>query len=84
MFGPLGRLGAAATNGQHCPQMTQRRCICSPYSILFKANNGTLLPLTVGDDLVGGLDDVGEDDVLAPKVLPEQLGQPRAQLAKAP
>ena len=23
---PLGRLGAAATLGQHCPQMTQRRC----------------------------------------------------------
>ena len=41
------------------------------------------MPLTVGDDLVGGLDDVGEDDVLAPEVLPEQLGQPRAQLAKA-
>ena len=27
MIGPLGRLGAAATLGQHCPQMTQRRCI---------------------------------------------------------
>ena len=26
MIGPLGRLGAAATLGQHCPQMTQRRC----------------------------------------------------------
>ena len=25
MIGPLGRLGAAATLGQHCPQMTQRR-----------------------------------------------------------
>ena len=24
MIGPLGRLGAAATLGQHCPQMTQR------------------------------------------------------------
>ena len=24
MSGPLGRLGAAATLGQHCPQMTQR------------------------------------------------------------
>ena len=24
---PLGRLGAAATLGQHCPQMTQIRCI---------------------------------------------------------
>ena len=23
---PLGRLGAAATLGQHCPQMTQRHC----------------------------------------------------------
>ena len=27
MIGPLGRLGAAATLGQHCPQMTQRRCM---------------------------------------------------------
>ena len=27
MIGPLGRLGAAATLEQHCPQMTQRRCI---------------------------------------------------------
>ena len=26
MIGPLGRLGAAVTLGQHCPQMTQRRC----------------------------------------------------------
>ena len=26
MIGPLGRLGAAATLRQHCPQMTQRRC----------------------------------------------------------
>ena len=26
MIGPLGSLGAAATLGQHCPQMTQRRC----------------------------------------------------------
>ena len=26
MIGPLGRLGAVATLGQHCPQMTQRRC----------------------------------------------------------
>ena len=26
MIGPLGRLGADATLGQHCPQMTQRRC----------------------------------------------------------
>ena len=26
MIGPLGRLGAAAPLGQHCPQMTQRRC----------------------------------------------------------
>ena len=26
MIGPLGRLGAAATLWQHCPQMTQRRC----------------------------------------------------------
>ena len=26
MIGPLGRLGVAATLGQHCPQMTQRRC----------------------------------------------------------
>ena len=25
MIGPLGRMGAAATLGQHCPQMTQRR-----------------------------------------------------------
>ena len=24
MIGPLGRLGAAATLGQHCPQVTQR------------------------------------------------------------
>ena len=24
MIGPLGRLGAAATLGQHCPQLTQR------------------------------------------------------------
>ena len=24
MIGPLGRLGAAATLGQHCPQMTRR------------------------------------------------------------
>ena len=24
MIGPLGRLGAAAALGQHCPQMTQR------------------------------------------------------------
>ena len=27
MIGPLGRLGAAATLGQHCPQMTQRGCM---------------------------------------------------------
>ena len=27
MTRPLGRLGAAATPRQHCPQMTQRRCI---------------------------------------------------------
>ena len=27
MIGPLGRLGAAATLGQHCSQMTQIRCI---------------------------------------------------------
>ena len=27
MIRPLGRLGAAATLGQQCPQMTQRRCI---------------------------------------------------------
>ena len=40
-------------------------------------------PLTVGDHLVGGLDDVREDDVLAAKVLPEELGQPSAQLAQA-
>ena len=26
MIGPLGRLGAAATLGQHHPQMTQKRC----------------------------------------------------------
>ena len=26
VIGPLGRLGAAATLGQHCPQMTLRRC----------------------------------------------------------
>ena len=26
MIGPLGRLGAAATLWQYCPQMTQRRC----------------------------------------------------------
>ena len=26
MIGLLGRLGAAATLGQHCPQMTLRRC----------------------------------------------------------
>ena len=26
MIGPLGRLRAAATLGQHCPQITQRRC----------------------------------------------------------
>ena len=26
VIGPLGRLGAATTLGQHCPQMTQRRC----------------------------------------------------------
>ena len=24
VIGPLGRMGAAATLGQHCPQMTQR------------------------------------------------------------
>ena len=27
MIGSLGRHGAAATLGQQCPQMTQRRCI---------------------------------------------------------
>ena len=27
MIGLLGRLEAAATLGQHCPQMTQRRCM---------------------------------------------------------
>ena len=26
VIGPLGRLGAAATLGQHCPQMTKRCC----------------------------------------------------------
>ena len=26
MIGPLGMLGAAATLGQHCPQMAQRHC----------------------------------------------------------
>ena len=26
MIGPLGRLEAADTLRQHCPQMTQRRC----------------------------------------------------------
>ena len=26
MIGPLGKQGLAATLGQHCPQMTQRRC----------------------------------------------------------
>ena len=35
MFGPLGRLGAAATLGQHCPQMTQRpgkyASYCTPF-----------------------------------------------------
>ena len=40
MIGPLGRLGAAATLGQHCPQMTQRRCrknygCCSPLWQIF-------------------------------------------------
>ena len=30
MIGPLGRLGAVATLGQHCPQMTQRRCMSPP------------------------------------------------------
>ena len=28
MIGPFGRQGPAATLGQHCPQMTQRRCRC--------------------------------------------------------
>ena len=32
MIGPLERLGAAATLGQHCPQMTQRRCKDAFYS----------------------------------------------------
>ena len=31
MIGPLGRLWAAATLGQHCPQMTQRRCMESDF-----------------------------------------------------
>ena len=34
MIGSLGRLEAAATLGQHCPQMTQRRCRPYIYEIL--------------------------------------------------
>ena len=38
MIGPLGRLGAAATLGQHCPQMTQRRCIAIESVVSDKKN----------------------------------------------
>ena len=34
MIWPLGRLGAAATLGQHCPQMTQRRCTTNQFASL--------------------------------------------------
>ena len=34
MIGLLGRLGAAATLGQHCPQMTQRRCTYGNYGVV--------------------------------------------------
>ena len=33
MIGPLGRLRAAAALRQHCPQMTQRRCMALEHII---------------------------------------------------
>ena len=54
MIGPLGRLGTAATLGQHCPQMTQRRCI-SPDDEVEVAPLVDVVP-----GLAGGVDeDVG-------------------------
>ena len=44
MIGPLGRLGAAATLGQHCPQMTQRRC--TERLFMNKIHQTTYKPLT--------------------------------------
>ena len=43
MIGPLGRLGTAATLGQHCPEMTQRRCIDSPCEAKHGCDDGKCL-----------------------------------------
>ena len=48
MIGPLGRLGAAATLGQHCPQMTQRRCTTPSVSLPSpSANCGSIVIMPV-------------------------------------
>ena len=62
MIGPLGRLGAAATLGQHCPQMTQRRCKLEAGSL------GKIRSLFAQPPLLPGMDGIvpsaPEEDVM--------------------
>ena len=54
MIGPLGRLGAAATVGQHCSQMTQRRCTvhkCKLITDLISFNDSTGFSSQIGTKL---------------------------------
>ena len=56
MIGPLGRLGAAASLGQHCPQMTQSRCTClhSPENVVHELVAGVEDPHVMLDAVLGG------------------------------
>ena len=56
MIEPLGRLGAAATLRQHCPQMTQRLGIClhlQDKKVIFWGDLDVDLDLSFLSDLFG-------------------------------
>ena len=53
MIGLLGRLGAAATLGQHCPQMSQRPVTPTVYVFRYplpNANVGSIRPGGIGSE----------------------------------
>ena len=65
---PLGRLEAAATSGQHCPQMTQRRCM---YPLIRTKNEVAHLILAAAFAAIelGGLRLAAEDGDAVPAAL---------------
>ena len=48
----VGQAGAAATVGQHCPQMTQRRCTC-PGAMAGSAKKGLHIDHSIHGSMMG-------------------------------